>query len=161
MAARTSLSRYPSVLPSHSAGQVAVAQPEWATHRSQIKSLGCPPFDEGKDIVSSRCQVKAICRRSGTKPKEHFQSSALHKDRHTSEDCYSHDEIATDIISINTGTDRDMKRTEQDPQHPAGWAGGDEWDEHRDAIQELYQVKNLPLKDVMKAMEDKYGFRAT
>ncbi|KAK3317678.1 hypothetical protein B0T19DRAFT_446631 [Cercophora scortea] len=43
----------------------------------------------------------------------------------------------------------------------AGWAGGDEWDEFRQTIQELYQSKNMSLKDVMRTMEDKYGFRAT
>ncbi|KAK3385725.1 hypothetical protein B0H63DRAFT_187158 [Podospora didyma] len=43
----------------------------------------------------------------------------------------------------------------------AGWVAGDEWDLHRSVIQELYQGQNMPLKDVMKIMEDRHGFRAT
>ncbi|KAK3995266.1 hypothetical protein QBC44DRAFT_366791 [Cladorrhinum sp. PSN332] len=42
-----------------------------------------------------------------------------------------------------------------------GWVGGDEWEVYRPTIQELYQAQNLPLKDVMKIMEDRHGFRAT
>ncbi|KAK4183310.1 hypothetical protein QBC35DRAFT_478287 [Podospora australis] len=42
-----------------------------------------------------------------------------------------------------------------------GWVGGDEWDIHKGTISDLYQTQNLPLKDVMKVMEDRHGFRAT
>ncbi|KAK5661857.1 hypothetical protein OQA88_9961 [Cercophora sp. LCS_1] len=41
------------------------------------------------------------------------------------------------------------------------WVANDEWETHRHAIQELYQVQNRALKDVMRIMEDKHGFRAT
>ncbi|KAK3689447.1 Clr5 domain-containing protein, partial [Podospora appendiculata] len=56
-----------------------------------------------------------------------------------------------------------MDQGTQQPPQPgwAGWAGGDEWDEYRETIQELYQSKNMSLKDVMRTMEDKHGFRAT
>ncbi|EAA30599.3 hypothetical protein NCU06072 [Neurospora crassa OR74A] len=46
-------------------------------------------------------------------------------------------------------------------QQPPGWAGGDEWEEHRGRIQELYQSQNLSLKEVMRIMEEHCGFRAT
>lgn len=46
-------------------------------------------------------------------------------------------------------------------QQPPGWAGGDEWEEHRGRIQELYQSQNLSLKEVMRIMEGRHGFRAT
>ncbi|KAK3948107.1 hypothetical protein QBC32DRAFT_382115 [Pseudoneurospora amorphoporcata] len=46
-------------------------------------------------------------------------------------------------------------------QHPSGWAGGDEWEDHRGRIQELYQGQNLSLKEVMRIMEERHGFRAT
>ena len=54
-----------------------------------------------------------------------------------------------------------MARADPAQQHPTGWVGGDEWEVHRAAIQELYQARNMPLKEVMTAMEEKYGFRAT
>ncbi|KAK3361930.1 Clr5 domain-containing protein, partial [Lasiosphaeria ovina] len=56
-----------------------------------------------------------------------------------------------------------MDQADHDPhlQPPAGWVAGDEWDTHRATIQELYQAQNMPLKDVMKVMEDRHGFRAT
>jgi len=41
------------------------------------------------------------------------------------------------------------------------WVVGDEWESHRAAIQELYQNQNLALKEVMRVMEEKHGFRAT
>ena len=56
---------------------------------------------------------------------------------------------------------RAMARADPAQQHPTGWVGGDEWEVHRAAIQELYQARNMPLKEVMTAMEEKYGFRAT
>jgi len=56
-----------------------------------------------------------------------------------------------------------MAREEPDQQQsPAGcWVGGDEWDTHRPAIQDLYQNQNLALKEVMRIMEETHGFRAT
>ncbi|KAM7221956.1 hypothetical protein V8F06_002707 [Rhypophila decipiens] len=56
-----------------------------------------------------------------------------------------------------------MNRPDQSPlqQQPAGWAGGDEWDEYRATIQDLYLSQNLSLKEVMKRMEEEHGFKAT
>ena len=51
--------------------------------------------------------------------------------------------------------------TQERRRSSVGWVGGDEWDLYRPTIQELYQAQNLPLKDVMKIMEDRHGFRAT
>jgi len=55
-----------------------------------------------------------------------------------------------------------MSLPDQSPhQQPPGWAGGDEWDEYRPTIQDLYLSQNLSLKEVMKIMEDSHGFKAT
>jgi hypothetical protein len=56
-----------------------------------------------------------------------------------------------------------MVRADSDQQQspPGGWVGGDEWETHRPAIQELYQNQNLALKEVMRIMEESHGFRAT
>ncbi|KAK3346583.1 hypothetical protein B0T25DRAFT_552363 [Lasiosphaeria hispida] len=43
----------------------------------------------------------------------------------------------------------------------AGWVIGDEWELHRPTIQRLYQTQKLALKEVMRIMEEKHGFRAT
>ncbi|KAK0649286.1 Clr5 domain-containing protein, partial [Cercophora newfieldiana] len=50
---------------------------------------------------------------------------------------------------------------DQHQSSPGSWVGGDEWDIHRPAIQELYQNQNLALKEVMRLMEETHGFRAT
>ncbi|KAK4194952.1 hypothetical protein QBC40DRAFT_289886 [Triangularia verruculosa] len=50
---------------------------------------------------------------------------------------------------------------DQTRRQSVGWVGGDEWDPWRTTIQDLYQTQNLPLKDVMKVMEEEHGFRAT
>ncbi|KAK3364982.1 hypothetical protein B0T24DRAFT_683648 [Lasiosphaeria ovina] len=55
-----------------------------------------------------------------------------------------------------------MEYVDQGQNHsPSGWVGGDEWHLHKGLIQELYLVQSMPLKDVMKVMEDQHGFRAT
>ncbi|KAK4447812.1 hypothetical protein QBC34DRAFT_427047 [Podospora aff. communis PSN243] len=52
--------------------------------------------------------------------------------------------------------------SEQQQSPPGGWVvGGDEWEAHRPAIQELYQNQNLALKEVIRIMEESHGFRAT
>lgn len=50
---------------------------------------------------------------------------------------------------------------DQGRRQSVSWVGGDEWDPWRTTIQDLYQTQNLPLKDVMKVMEEEHGFRAT
>ncbi|KAK1757156.1 hypothetical protein QBC47DRAFT_175820 [Echria macrotheca] len=55
-----------------------------------------------------------------------------------------------------------MAGSDTSQQGPPGcWVGGDEWETHRPAIQDLYLNQNLPLKEVMGIMEERYGFRAT
>ncbi len=55
----------------------------------------------------------------------------------------------------------DMTVMDPGQQHPPGWVSGDEWEMHRASIQDLYQTQNLSLKEVMRIMEERHGFRAT
>ncbi|KAK3937218.1 Clr5 domain-containing protein, partial [Diplogelasinospora grovesii] len=41
------------------------------------------------------------------------------------------------------------------------WADSQRWERYRGTIQELYHSRNLPLKEVMKIMEQEHQFRAT
>jgi len=50
---------------------------------------------------------------------------------------------------------------DQQPGSPGCWVAGDEWEAHRVVIQDLYQNQNLALKEVMRIMEERHGFRAT
>ncbi|KAK0714399.1 hypothetical protein B0T21DRAFT_70760 [Apiosordaria backusii] len=61
----------------------------------------------------------------------------------------------------NTNMSISKSTADQGRRQSVGWVGGDEWDPWRTTIQELYQTQNLPLKDVMKIMEEEHGFRAT